>query len=303
MSDTLVSVIIPTFNSGCYLRETLASVFQQTYSPFEVIVVDDASTDETVDILRSFGSKLRVLERSANSHTADVPRYQGVKIADGEYCAFIDSDDLWEPEKLDKQVTFLSEHPDIPLCHTYVRVIDAEGCPMYVRHEGAIPMTGHCAAQLLEHCFISTSSVMVKRELWLKAQREDELTSFGTEWDFFLSIAREHPIGFIPEVLAYYRHTPGSVSSGRWRRTPRDIGAKKRIYRKGLWRGVISQSDMKSIIVNACEENADHWRSQFPARSLYFCLQGLTVQPWQGGLWMRLAKGLGRNILPSATNH
>ena len=288
-----VSVIIPTCNSARFIRAALESVLAQRYLDFEVIVVDDASRDDTPRIVEEYGPRVRLLRRENNSGSADIPRYEAVARSGGRWCAFLDADDLWEPEKLERQVEFMRAHPEVQLSHTYARIIDEEGRPDGIRHEGVIPPTGMIARDLLRHCFICTSSVMVQREAWLRAQRPETLGGYGTEWDFFLSIARQSPVGFIPEPLTRYRRHSGSVSRGDWRRRPRDLGAKRRIYRKGLWRGVIPRREMWAIIREAAWENAEYYRGQGAwRRGMYFGLVGLAYGPWDCRLWGSLFKSL-----------
>jgi len=297
-SSPLVSIVIPTWNAARYLRATLDSVFAQTYPRWEIVAVDDGSRDDTLEILRGYGDRIRVLARATNSGTADVPRYEGVEAARGDLVALLDSDDLWRPDKLACQVAFMMEHPDIPLSHHYVRVVDAEGRELHVRHEGIIPATGNCARPLLERCFICTSAVMVRRAAWLAAQSREQLTTYGTEWDFFLSIARKHPVGFIPEVLGSYRYFAGSISRKNWRRYPRDVGAMERIYDKKLWEDVVSRREMRGMLYEACLESADAHRDRGDAwRSLYFGVKAVPYRPAHPGGWVRLAKGAARACL------
>jgi len=293
-------VVIPTWNARRYLRSTLDSVFAQTFSSWEIVVVDDASTDDTLDIARSYGERVRIIARPENSGTADIPRYQGVEAARGELVALLDSDDLWMTHKLDCQVTFMHAHPEIPLVHHYVRLMGADGKPGGIRHEGIIPPTGPCARELLARCFICTSSVMVRKEAWLGAQSLDQITGYGTELDFFLSLARRSPIGFIPEPLGSYRVFPGSISRKNWKRFPRDVGAMERIYTKGLWDGVVTRQEMKAIIHEACLESADAHRDRgFSFRSLYFCARAAMYRPFDSGAWKRFVKAVGRSVFPA----
>src|SRR5579864_4301805 len=102
----LVSVIIPTFNRAFLLRQTLESVLHQTYQPTEIIVVDDGSTDETQHVVRQASSDIRYVQQSHQGHDG-VARNRGITSSSGDYIAFVDSDDLWEPNKLAKQMTLL----------------------------------------------------------------------------------------------------------------------------------------------------------------------------------------------------
>lgn len=299
MSAPRVTIVIPTYNGSRYLRATLDAVFAQTCRDWEIVAVDDASRDDTVAILRSYGERVRVLTRAENSSTADIPRYEGVAAARTDLVALLDGDDLWLPRKLERQLAFMDANPGIPLCHSYARLCDAEGVPGAIRHEGIIPPTGPCARELLARCFICTSSVIVRKAFWLAAQEIKQVATYGTEWDFFLAIAREHPIGFIPEPLLMYRVSGGSISHRNWKRFPRDIGAMERIYRKGLWEGVVGRGDMKRLIHEACLESADAHRDRgFAARSLYFCAKAAQYRPWGSGAWVRAGKGALRLVRP-----
>ena len=294
------SVVIPTHNSAATVELTLASVFKQTLTPAEIVVVDDASTDDTLDILKGYGDRLRVISRRKNAGCADMPRYQGVKASQSEWVALLDADDLWDSRKLETMQEAIRNKPEAPLWHHYVRIIDCDGQGDRVRHDGAIPATGMIGRQLLERCFICTSAVVVRRDTWLNAQQLEHVRGFGTEWDFFLSIARQHPVGFVDQVLGSYRYTTTSISRKNWKRFSRDVVGMQRIYRKMLWDDTVSRHEMKSIMLDAFREDADlHRYDGHPGRSLWFCGQGLRYRPWDTGLWVRVGKAVGKMLVKS----
>jgi len=272
----LVSVCIGVYNRKEYIKETLESVFNQTYENIEIIVVDDASTDGVVEILQSYGERIRLIIREKNSGTAEMPRCDAVKAAQGKWCALIDSDDLWDKRKIEKQVDFMLAHPGISLSHCYVRIIDEAGENRGVRHENHLPSTGRVGRELLTHCFICTSSVIVEKEKWLAAVNPFTTKGFGTEWDVFLRIARDSSIGLLNEVLVSYRRSKSGISQQNWKRKPRDILAYARIRDEGLWRNFTSRKDFFGIMAEACVENSIYWRNLgFPDRSLFFCVKGM----------------------------
>ncbi len=288
-----VSVVIPVCNSGATLSATIDSVLAQRHPPAEIIVVDDASSDNTREVLEAYGTRIRTILRERNSGSADIPRYQGVKAATGDWIALVDGDDLWDPDKLSAMISAAERRPDVPLWHHYVRVIDAGGKGTRVRHEGTIPPTGSIGGELLKRCFICTSAVFVKRDVWLAAQSEAQLGGYGTEWDFFIAIARDHPVGFVDHVLGSYRYTSGSISRKNWKRYSRDVVGMERIYRKGLWRGIVRRGQMKRIVVAAMHEDADlHRYDGHPGRSLWFCARALRFRPWDAGAWKRAGKAV-----------
>jgi len=114
MTPSLVSCIVPVFNGELYLREALDSILEQTYRPLEVIVVDDGSTDGTRKIATSFGSRVQYVQQENRGYSE--AKNTGLRVARGGFIAFLDADDLWRPEKLERQLFRLRERPEIDLC-------------------------------------------------------------------------------------------------------------------------------------------------------------------------------------------
>lgn len=282
-----VSVVIGTYNCARYLPDLFKCLHEQTYRNFEIVVVDDASTDEhTLSFLAQQGERIRLFRREHNSGTCELPRYQGVMHSRGTYCAFLDADDRWDPSFLSKTVAYLKSHPECPLVHTHVRVIDETDQILRIRHEGSIPEGPCVARELLRHCFITASSVVVRREVWLGAVPEEAITDFGMDQDFFVAIAREYPIGFLAEILASYRRSSTSVSVKKWKRIPRNVHTLERLLEHGAWNGIISRREMVKNLVEAYIENAIYWRMQQDRRkACWFGLRGLHHDPLSLRLW------------------
>jgi glycosyltransferase involved in cell wall biosynthesis len=292
MNPPLVSVVIGAYNRERYIRQTLADVFAQTYAPFEVIVVDDASTDQTAGIVAAeFGSRVRLIRRPVNSGLPAVPRNAGLAQATGVYVAFLDSDDGWYPEKLAKQVEFLQAHPDIPVCHTYCHVIDEFGHVAGTRHEGAMPATGDCFLPLVRHCFISISSVMARRDLLVAMGgfNEDPRYRAREDYELFLRIAKQHPVGLIDEVLARYRRASTGISQDdrTWKTRPQDVIAHQLLLeRRDIWGGRTTRRVMRQALLDALEENSIWWRERgYSRRALWFAGRALVAAPGRGLGW------------------
>lgn len=123
-----VSVVIPAFNALRYLPRTVDSALAQSFGDFEVLIVDDESTDGTADWVRTIADRrVRLLEQK--NQGAAAARNAGIRQARGEYIAFLDADDLWEPAKLERQVACLDARPEVGVVYTWVRVIDQDGEP------------------------------------------------------------------------------------------------------------------------------------------------------------------------------
>lgn len=295
----LVSVVIGTYNRERYIRGTLDSVFAQTYPKIEVIVVDDASTDGVVDIVREYGDRVRLVVRDVNSGLPAVPRNQGLRLAQGKYVAFLDSDDIWMPEKLEKQVDQLEQHSEYVLSHTFCYVIDESGRVQGVRHEGQLAES-MSLCDLIEHCYITLSTVMIRRETLVNNGlffNEDAIYRIGEDYELFLRLLRRGNAGCVCDVCAGYRRANSGISqeSRAWRSRPIDIPFYILLkMRKDIWIGRIEEPVMDDRLLRGCQQNSVYWRDRgYPLRSLYFCMKGFWIAPASRILFSELGKSVG----------
>ncbi len=299
----LVSVIISTYNREKYVRECLDSVFAQTYKDMEVIVVDDASTDKTVDIVRKYGDRVRLVVRGVNSGLPAVPRNQGLGLAQGKYVAFLDSDDVWLPEKIERQVEQLERHPEFVLSHTFCHVIDESGRVHGVRHEGMLAESiSFC--DLVEHCYITLSTVVVRRELLTEQKlkfNETRAYRIGEDYELFLRLLKKGNAGCVTDVCASYRRANSGISQERraWRSQPIDVPFYLLlIMRKDIWGDLIEQSLIEDRLLSGCNQNSTYWRDRgYPLRALYFCLKGILINPFEWRCYGEGLKSLGSYVV------
>lgn len=302
MSTPLVSVCIGVYNREQYIRECLDSVFSQTYPRVEVVVADNASSDGTLDIVRSYPG-VRVVQRQTNSGMCSTTRNMAVQAAKGELIAFLDSDDAWYPDKLHWQVAFLEEHQDIPLCHTYCHLMDEDSNVYGVRHEGRLPPTGNYFDALLNHCWITISSVLMRAELYREIGPFNETLPYGQsgeDYEYFLKVARTYDVGLVPEVLTKYRKSKHSITAGNWRATPVAVPFFRELLRReDIWGGRTSLACMRQRYESACCENSAYWRDQgFPGRALWAAGKALQVNPFHRRAWAQWARSFFRLIVP-----
>lgn len=299
-SQPLVSVCIGTYNRADYIRECLDSVLAQTYPNLEIIVVDDASTDRTVDLLRSYGNRIKMVLRTDNSGKPATPRNDGIKLAKGTYVAFLDSDDCWYPEKVARQVALMEMYPEVMLVHCYCRIIDQDGVPGVIRHEGVIPETGRIFEKLLRHCFIATSTMMIKADYFRQntAFNEDVRLRAKEDYELFLRVAYQHVVGFIPEVMAYYRRSSSGISQEdrSWRDSPVDTAVQRHILTgRSVLSGVVDRRMLRIIIAEGLNENIEYWRGRGrPGRSLMLVGRALALSPFNAEAWGHLLRSLVR---------
>lgn len=301
MEQPLVSVCIGVYNREQYIRECLDSVMAQTYRNIEVIVADNASTDETLAIVRSYPS-VRVIERKSNSGMCSTTRNLAAKAAQGEYIAFLDSDDAWRPTKLARQVEFMERHSNIALCHSYVHLMDEHSSVYGIRHEGRLPPTGNYFMPLLDHCWVTISSALIRRSLYEEVGPFTEALPYGRsgeDYEFFLKAARAHPFGLIDEPLVKYRKSRHGITAGVWQNTPRPLSfLRELLRRRDIWGGLVSSAELRQRVAAACRENAIYWRSErYPKRSLWAVGQALRVGPLDASSWSELARTLYRLCL------
>lgn len=210
----LVSVIIPCYNRERYIAETVQSVLDQTWPNIELIVVDDGCTDGSRGLLESFGTAITVLE-----HPGRVNRGQSAAInlglahCSGAYVAILDSDDLFMPGKIEKQVRFLEEHPKVGLVYSNGLFIDAEGKELYPRYWASHQPPTDPGQVLLDCCFNVPSNALVRRSLYAQIGFLDETLRAAQDHDLAIRLAEAAPVGYLGECLWCYRRHGGSISS------------------------------------------------------------------------------------------
>jgi glycosyltransferase involved in cell wall biosynthesis len=199
----LVSVVIPTFNRASMIRDALASILAQSLKDLEIIVVDGRSADNTQEVVAEFASSLIQYHCNEKPNaTAAQNRNRGIELASGKYIAFLDSDDLFMPPKLERQVQFLESHPEVGLVYTAYKSVDESlNCLAY--HPASV--SGWVFKTLLYSCQIATPSVMVPRQLFSELGGFDEAMDVAEDNDMWIRIAAQYPIGAINEPLCKVR--------------------------------------------------------------------------------------------------
>jgi glycosyltransferase involved in cell wall biosynthesis len=210
-----VSVLTPTYNCASLLRRAIASAFNQTLAPFEVIVIDDGSTDETPCVLAElaevYGTRL-VVERKPNGGEASA-RNRAVARARGELLAFIDQDDQWHPRKLELQVQLMAEDPSLDACFTaYQRITGTRR--ETVRLADWRPAPEFVLRQLMIGSCMTPSTVMLTARAVGSLPRFDESLWLGSDWTYWLEVAAAgFRVGYLPDVLVDYDWHGGNMSA------------------------------------------------------------------------------------------
>ena len=208
----LVSVIINCFNGAEYLNEALDSVFTQTFDNWEIIFWDNASTDDSASIAKSYGERVRYF-RSDTTHSLGKARKLAFSQAKGNYIAILDSDDIWLPEKLARQIPLLEKNPAVGLVYSDTVIFDRHG-DKYRYFQFIKPERGMIFSALLRNNFISTETMIIRRTSYegLKRRYDEEFT-IVVDNDIALKIAHDNEADYVDAALSKFRVHEKSTSS------------------------------------------------------------------------------------------
>ena len=205
-----VSVVIPAYNCMAFLPATLDSVLKQTFSNFEVLIVDDGSPDQVGAWAAQVADARVRLISQANQGVAEA-RNTGIAESEGEYIAFLDNDDLWHPTKLEKQVHYFEANPTVGVVYTWTVLVDEQEQP--TGRIFASQAEGNVWQALLESDVISNgSSAMVRRCCFETVGGFDRNLNFAADLDMWLRLTTHYPFGLIKEPLTLYRQHSNSMS-------------------------------------------------------------------------------------------
>ena len=295
-----VSVVIPAYNAERFIGEAVNSVLEQTYRDFEVIVVDDGSTDKTAEVVKTC-EEVRYLYKE-NGGTASA-RNRGVEASRGHYVAFLDADNLWEPEKLEVQIALFERQPSLVWSYTDSLLVDEEKeQPVYRKSQ----LVGHPEGDVLERLihgnFMPPSTVVVARDVLKEMGGFDEsnLHRISEGWELWTRIAGQYPVGYVHRPLTKtrqhaYRKTDTMDLKHAYR-------SRKAIVEKAVRRdqdrlGGRRRSALASLCLNTGRRYLD--REERAAARRFFW-QALRYRPVYLAAWMYLgASFIPRSLLRS----
>jgi len=209
-----VSVVIPTFNREHYIGRALESVLNQTYTDYEIIIVDDGSTDRTEEIIRRYqetSGNIRYIHTTENKG-APAARNRGIREARGTYIAFQDSDDVWMPEKLEKQLKVLAESSSaVGLVYAGFWFVKGD-TREYIPRPSYKKKEGNIANELLKGSFIGTPTILIKKECFDKAGLFDESLPQLQDWELMIRVSGHYQYRFIDEPLLCAHYHGDNIS-------------------------------------------------------------------------------------------
>lgn len=214
-SPPLVSVIITAYNASRWIAETISSVIAQDFNEYEIIVVNDGSTDDTEAVVSRFGEKVQCIRKPNGGQPS--ARNVGIRAARGKYLAFVDADDLWTKDKLRLQVELL-EATDTAWAYSDAFAVDGRsGRTLYKFSRRLRQYDGDILKPLFLSNFIPSPTPIIRRSVFGEVglfNENPDMCPIGEDWNMWLRIAAIYPVALIPQPLAYYRVHSASISVG-----------------------------------------------------------------------------------------
>ena len=205
--NELVSIIMPSYNTAEYISDSIKSIQSQTYKNWELIIVDDCSTDNSMEVIRSFNEpRIKLLQNEKNSGAA-ISRNYALREARGKWIAFLDSDDIWVPEKLEKQIRFMQKNNYAFTFTDYRICFNGKWMPYINTGPNVINKR-----RMYDYCYLSTLTVMYEREKIGLIQIAD--LRKNNDYAMWLQAIKKSNAYRLPECLSFYIKHDGSVSSG-----------------------------------------------------------------------------------------
>jgi len=218
MNSPKVSIILPVHNRSDLMRRAVESVLVQSFTDFELIIVDDASQDDTYDVARSYESDPRVrVFRADRNRGPSGARNVGIDEAKGTYIAFQDSDDRWLPDKLARQVERLDAEPDADVCYCGAVYVSRELCYQIPIAGRAERLEGDLSREILKSNPTTPQTLLIRREILEQTGLFDEALKINVDWDLAIRLAQVSSFVFVDDPLVMIYRTPDSVSSNRLR--------------------------------------------------------------------------------------
>jgi serine acetyltransferase len=289
-----VSVVITCYNYGRYLSGAIDSVLEQTYSDFEIILVDDGSTDDTEQVAGSYLHNPRIQYiRQENAGQANA-KNTGIRHSTGELIAFLDADDRWCPDKLAKQIPCFSDS-EVGVVYSLARYIDEEGKEFNYKRTSPYlqPRRGKVSTWLILDNFVQFSSSVVRKECFEKFGVFDESLKMGIDWDLWLRISTGYAFDFVDEQLFYYRvgHA-GQMSKNIEVRQECTDRIMKQFFKK--FPGVVDKKTYRAAYYLTFCTRGDHFRFLDKKKSYMFFLKAVLTLPFNKDAYKGIVKNLIR---------
>jgi len=297
-NNNLISIITPTFNRFDFIRDAIESVLTQTISNWELLIIDDGSTDDTKTVVASYLSDPRINYFFQDNQGQATARNNGLMHSKGQYICFLDSDNLWKPKKLEIQYESMVSNNNIDVVYGDGETINESG--EVISTANMKRYSGNITEQLLRDNFVSFNTAMVRTACIKGIGGFDNSVRFGDDYDLWLRLSAESRFLYIPEVFEQYRVMSDQISSNKEARFSSNKTTVERFLSKNP--GIVSQRAIK-IGYSAFYVRRGRYRlgQRRYLMAMQDFLKALRYTPFGVNVWRALAKwflfgaGLGRS--------
>lgn len=215
-----IAVIVPMYNAASFLKATVESILAQTYKNFELLLIDDCSTDNTLDIAYTLTDpRVRVIKNEQN-RGAGVTRNKGIESTKSTYLAFCDADDIMAPSRLEQQFKFMEQHPDIDICGSYVKLINEKGnvigkYTFPIKHD-------EIAVSMFLRCAFQQSTAFIRSSRFEESNLRYKENHFAEDFDLWVNAIKKLKFHILPQFLIYYKISDSQLSTASWERQRQD---------------------------------------------------------------------------------
>lgn len=283
----LISIITPTYNREAFLPAAIESVLAQSYKEFELIIVDDGSTDNSRELINTYAEKdSRVRYLYQENQRQSVARNYALSIAKGDFICFLDSDNYWPHDKLEKSLKAFEQYPDADIVYGDCITIDEQGNELH--RNNMRRYSGKIAALLLKDNFVSMNTTMTRRKCFNEMGGMSGKRRVADDYDLWLKFSARYRFQYIPEFLAYYRVMENQISSNKKLR----FETNENIILDFLaaYPDVVNEQEKKAGLTAFYTRKARHYAASDKKEAYSAIRTALGINPFSLGVWRSFAK-------------
>lgn len=283
----LISIITPTYNREAFLPAAIESVLAQSYKEFELIIVDDGSTDNSRELINLYSAKdPRIKYLYQENQRQSVARNYALSIAKGDFICFLDSDNYWPQDKLEKSVKAFEQYPEADIVYGDCITIDEQDNELH--RNNMRRYSGRIAALLLKDNFVSMNTTMTRRRCFDEMGGMSGKRRVADDYDLWLKFSARFYFQYIPEFLAYYRVMENQISSNKKLRF--ETNEKIILDFLATYPDAVNDQEKKAGLTAFYARKARHYASSDKKEAYAAIRTALEVNPFSFGVWRSFAK-------------